>query len=94
MLVAFSWADASGTHQQGRGVSRDVSRKGEFILADVCPEEGAFVRLDLTLPHVLEMVQSLHIGVRGTVTRSEIDGDSTGFAVRNLRSALARINTE
>ena len=91
----FSWKDAHGSYRQAEGISRDISSKGEFVLAHKCPEEGAVVRLKIILPSTSTAFRPLHIQAQGTVVRVEAihDGNSEiGFAVRNQRRVLRDVS--
>jgi hypothetical protein len=49
--VVFRWKDANGTHH-GKGVTRDLSVKGMFVMVSEpeCPPVSAIVRCALKIP--------------------------------------------
>ena len=85
--VVFWWKDETGVNQQGTGRSRDISDRGVFVFAPVCPAVGSFVGLRISLNEVPDVKGTLDIEVAGKVLRVEWSDvemgsiESSGFAV-------------
>ncbi len=48
--VRFSWANAQQQRFHGRGITRDISARGAFIFATVCPPAEVPVRVKIVTP--------------------------------------------
>ena len=79
------WKDKkSSTEQRSEGRTRDISRKGAFIYAPVCPPEGTIVRVDVVLAKIPNSARSIRLDAKGRVVRSEQptrEGEIGGFAM-------------
>lgn len=90
--MVFYWDATHGGYLQEEGITRDLGTDGEFVLAHACPDEGATISLEISLPRFPGGVRSLRMQLRGTVVRVEFmrSGDfETGFAVCNEQSLLS-----
>ena len=47
--VRFSWANEQQERFHGRGVTRDISARGAFILTAACPPDAATVHLKILI---------------------------------------------
>lgn len=89
--VDFSWKDRGGAARREFGSTRDISHRGAFILAPVCPSAGASVLLKIRLPTLLGETRRLRMDTEGRVLRVEPAGNGqggAGFAVASDRTAL------
>jgi hypothetical protein len=76
--VTFSWTNGNGQHQQGEGLSRDVSEHGAFVIAPHCPPVGSHVALKIALEGVPDEIGPLPVEVQGAVLRVEQSPAETG----------------
>lgn len=79
--AVFWWSDQEGKYQEATGRSRDVSIRGAFILAPVCPPIGVAVEIIVLIPSFSNLRGGLRIA--GRVVRVEdagFDAASRGFA--------------
>jgi hypothetical protein len=82
--VDFWWKDELGNAKQGEGLSRDISERGAFVYAAVCPPAGAPVRLRLSLEGFPGGTRDMRMEIEGQVLRVEETSGSAanrGFAV-------------
>ncbi len=82
--TVFAWDDEYGQHRERHGHTRDVGRKGAFILAAECPPNGSRVALSVFLPASNGETGTLRMEAQGCVVRAESAGESEarpGFAV-------------
>ena len=87
--TVFTWRDASGNLQESRGITRNVSQKGAYILAPRCPASGSPLSMSIFLPPLGSETRTLCIETEGQVVRTdaEVEG-SVGFAVSSHRVNL------
>jgi len=82
--VHFWWEDELGNARQGAGLSRDISERGVFVFAPICPPAGSPVRLRLSLEGLPGGAREMRMEIEGQVLRVEESGpskSSRGFAV-------------
>jgi hypothetical protein len=82
--IAFWWTDESGNRQQYEGLSRDLSDRGAFVFATVCPPVGTNVGFRISLEDLPDVIGTFPIEVEGKVLRVERPATgkgSCGFAV-------------
>src|SRR5216684_7209224 len=79
--AAFSWESAQTSRLLGKGVTRDISLAGAFILTLTCPPVGTAVQLEIFLPPLLRGARSVRIKTGATVIRVEHSGGGEGLAV-------------
>ena len=77
----FSWESAQGGRLLGKGVTRDISLLGAFILSLTSPPVGTALELEVFLPPLLQGARSVRIQTEAKVIRVEHTGGSEGFAV-------------
>ena len=79
------WKDGgNGDEHRVEGRTRDISVRGAFIYAQVCPPEGETVKVNMVLATIPNSARSLRLNAEGRVVRSEqpTGGEGTGgFAV-------------
>lgn len=98
----FSWTDAVGVRWQGRGLTRDISETGVFVLTPHCPPSGVNVRLQVRNSDL--STSGLMMQTRGQVVRvepSEQPHSTAGFAaatrslkLRNCKPVVTRNGPE
>ena len=77
----YRWQRADGTLQEARGISRDISDRGVFVLAKDLPPPGVHVELEVRLPAVTGSSRSAQLYGEGTVVRTSGPGArESGFA--------------
>lgn len=79
--AVFSWESAQRSRLLGKGVTRDISLEGAFILTVTCPPVGTMLQLEIFLPPVGPGARSVRIQTKATVIRVEHTGGNEGFAV-------------
>jgi len=79
--AVFSWESAQRSRLLGKGVTRDISLMGAFILTLTCPPVGTALQLEIFLPPLLQGARSIRIQTEATVIRVEHEGGNEGFAV-------------
>ena len=75
----FWWESADGTLQEAQGITRDISDRGVFILAEQLPPAGVRVEVDVHLPAVSTAARSAQLHGEGTVLRT-CEAKESGFA--------------
>ena len=75
------WALHDGEPQCGRGITRDISTFGVFVITDALPPVGARVQMEIALPKLTDTGSGMQLTCEGVVLRCESD-DATmrGFA--------------
>jgi hypothetical protein len=77
--ASFSWKDEGGIRWRGRGLTRDISETGVFIVAADVPPSGSPVRLEV---HAYsEAGPGLLMQTKGKVVRVEAVGAKTQVAI-------------
>lgn len=85
----FTWRDSFGNLQESRGVTRNISPKGAYILAPKCPASGSPLSISIFLPPLGGETRTLCMESEGRVVRVEAVGEgSVGFAVSSHRVNL------
>ncbi len=79
--AAFSWECAQNSRLLGKGVTRDISLAGAFILTLASPPVGTTVQLEIFHPPLLQGARSVRIKTEATVIRVQHSGGAEGFAV-------------
>jgi len=74
----FSWTDAGGVRWQGRGLTRDISETGVFVLTPDCPPSGVTVRLEVRASSLTR--SGLMMQAKGQVVRVEASEASAAIA--------------
>lgn len=86
--ATFHWKEHGVSHRAS-GETRDISHKGAYIAAPVCPAQGAIVSLNIYLPALADENCPLHLEAVGRVLRVETKSNhKKGFAVANDRVIL------
>jgi PilZ domain len=80
--VVFAWEGPQHNRLQGKGITRDISLNGAFILTATCPPIGSVVRVDVFLCP-WSPGKKVHIQTEATVTRVDHRASSEGFAAVN-----------
>lgn len=87
--AVFTWRDTSGNLQESRGVTRNVSPKGAYILAPQSPANGSSLSVSIFLPPMGGESRTLCMETEGRVVRTEIVVEGrVGFAVSSHRVNL------
>jgi PilZ domain len=82
--ASFSWEGEQGIVVQGEGRTRNISEKGVFVDAAICPPVGSSVELHFSLPALPDSERKMHVRHRGETLRlegTEQGKDSGGFAI-------------
>ena len=79
--MLFMWALHDGEPQSGRGITRDISTLGVYVVTGALPPVGARVQMEIALPKLTETGSGMQLTCEGVVLRCE-SGDPTkrGFA--------------
>jgi hypothetical protein len=77
----FSWESAQSRRLLGKGVTRDISLVGAFILSLTSPPVDAVLHLEIFLPPPLQGARSVRIQTEAIVIRVEHAVQNEGFAV-------------
>ena len=94
--ASFSWAGGQGIMRQGEGSTRNISEKGVFVEAPICPPIGCSVELHYSLPAVPYAERQMHVHHSGESLRLEgtvHGGHSAGFAIAS-REVVWRYENE
>lgn len=70
-LATFSWKETKGKKHRGEGYTRDVSKRGVFIVSDSCPPSHTKLRLDVILPPLKYDSAPVQMRGQGQVVRVE-----------------------
>jgi hypothetical protein len=82
--ASFSWEDEKGIVRQGGGRTRNISEKGAFVDATVCPPINSSVELHFSLPALSDSSRGMHVQHTGETIRleaTEQGEQSRGFAI-------------
>ena len=78
--VRFKWCTSSGDWRMGKGITRDVSDSGLFVLAYPVPVPGASIKVIVEIPHMGVLDSPIVLYGEGIVTRLEPeDAQPIGF---------------
>ncbi|HKW62505.1 MAG TPA: hypothetical protein VJN89_08180 [Candidatus Acidoferrum sp.] len=81
--TVFWWVD-SGVTKRSEGRTRDISEKGAFVLASLCPPQGIEIGFNVFLPPLYGSEQKTRVEANGRVVRVELaEGykECEGFAI-------------
>jgi PilZ domain len=59
--ASFSWEDEQRIVRQGEGHTRNISEKGVFVDAAICPPIGSSVELHFSLPALTGSERKMHV---------------------------------
>lgn len=77
----YCWERADGILQEAQGMTRDMSSRGVFILAESLPPPGAHLELKVYLPSLSGARRSVQLNGEGTVLRAgRAEVGQSGFA--------------
>jgi hypothetical protein len=79
--VLFGWGDTQPA--QARGVTRDISASGAYVICEknYCPADGDTLAIQLILPPIANMeAQGMKLEFKGQVLRSGDFQEESGFA--------------
>jgi hypothetical protein len=81
--VTFSWDGERGIVRHGEGCTRNISEKGVFVDAAICPPIGSSIELHFSLPALQDSMRIMHVQHTGETLRLEgAEGEhSGGFAI-------------
>jgi hypothetical protein len=82
--ASFSWVDEGGIVRQGGGRTRNISEKGAFVDAPVCPPIYSSVELHFSLPALPDSNRGMNVQHTGETIRleaTEQGEQSWGFAI-------------
>src|SRR5947209_20591164 len=82
--VRFSWANEQQERFHGRGVTRDISARGAFILTAACPPDAATIHLKILIaPDPPDAPTATHRGDPQVLRVEQVAGGQgqSGFAV-------------
>jgi PilZ domain len=84
----FTWIDERGHRRAARGYTRDISIKGAYIAADLCPPRGTSVTISVFLPAQPDERTCIRVKAEGRVLRVDPAGRTSqvaGFSIHNER---------
>jgi hypothetical protein len=90
--ASFSWEGEQGIVVRGEGRTRNISEKGVFVDAAICPPIGSSVELHFSLPSLPDSERRMHVQHTGETLRlegTEQGEHSGGFAITS-REAVWR----
>jgi hypothetical protein len=93
--IRFMWKNHGTSAESGSGKTRDISFKGLFVLADVCPPVGSAIRGKVMLPS--PGGSDLVIRIKAVVLRVEptdVNEYAGGFAALTKKYSLERRHQE
>ena len=79
--AVFTWESAQNSRLLGKGVTRDLSSAGAFILTLTSPPVGTTLELEIFLPPLFQGARRVRIKTEATVIRVEHSRAREGFAV-------------
>lgn len=88
--VSFSWETADHRVQQGRGLTRDCSISGVFVVTSTQLPIGSLLQMNFSLPPLHAAGRGARLETRGRIVRSESDG----FAVLADMGPGSRLHRE
>jgi hypothetical protein len=79
--VLFAWEGPDGILHEGKGIARDISDRGVFVVALSCPPVNARVDVDVHLPSLEVKGGAVELHGEGKVVRVDSEMESIrGFA--------------
>lgn len=90
LAVLFSWRDAQGRLQSGKGWSRNIGSRGLYVRTDTAPPIGALLEMNVFLPELGYKIHTAEIHAKGQVARIDCEriGRACGFAAFNQSIAV------
>lgn len=82
--MVFWWWDESGTYRKASGRSRNVSVRGAYVTAAMCPPVGVAVGLTISMPASVEFARASRVEMAGRVLRVDreiTEAGECGFAI-------------
>lgn len=86
--ASFSWKDEQRIVRQGEGHTRNISEKGAFVDAVICPPIGSSVELHFSLPALSGSGLKMDVQHTGEIIRlgvTEQGEHSGGFAITSRK---------
>ena len=86
--ASFSWEGEQGIEVQGEGRTRNISEKGVFVDAAICPPIGSSVELNFSLPAIPDAERGMNVEHKGEIVRlegTEQPEHSGGFAITSRK---------
>jgi hypothetical protein len=72
--VLFSWDPKNRPPQSGKGVTRDISTSGVYVLTAANPPVGSRVQMEILVPKLRSTDVGIHLCGEGIVVRVESGG--------------------
>ncbi len=90
-LVRFNWPASAHNKGHGKGITRDLSAGGLFVISDNLPLAASIVEFEVDLESS-SLGSVVNIQGRGQVSRVEVPGPDGlgGFAISTRRMKLKR----
>ena len=93
--VIFRWNDDHGSNRAGRGLTRNISQNGAYVVSPEHPPIGSHISMSIYLPLLQRDMRVLSIEAQGQVLRVDIepqleDSAGSGFAVSNHQVILSK----
>jgi PilZ domain len=91
-LVRFSWQGSGCNECHGKGITRDLSAGGLFVISDTLPPAASIVEFEVDLESS-SLGSAVNIQAKGQVRRVEVpgtEGHLGGFAISARRMKLKR----
>jgi len=87
--VLFTWTEC-GVERKSRGRTRDMSPKGAFVIAPVCPPHGSTLTMSFFMPTMQSESQPAQVQAESRVLRVDRSdtGKPAGFSVTHVRTML------
>ncbi len=81
--VSFEWDEHGGLKKFARGITRDISTNGFYVLSPIAPPLGARVRFTIFFPSLRSKAGEVSWPGQGVIVRSEgPEGKESGFGVK------------
>lgn len=84
----FWWTDQHGAARQSEGITRDLSTRGAFVVAAVCPSAGSHIEVRINISNSAANRSGADLHAKGIVLRVERamgDRRENGFSVQIQR---------
>ena len=88
--VHYTWTER-GVKHEARGRTRDMSPKGAFVVAPLCPPQGSLITMSFLMPAIGCESQSVQVQAESKVVRVDLGqraGRPPGFSVAHVRTML------